>query len=284
MATFIDFSFAVDAARERRVRTERPAEAERVDAQIAAEEQCREQEAAFHRQGLNEPHRCNYSASWYFIMKLTGGAATLGTDKSLPPTPSATTFFAAPQAADIANTKAEQVPALPRLGRRQRAKEFFRPGLRKKRVAEEFAIMQLIAPEVEHSAEAPSLPGAGLLELRVREEKPLYISPIEEEFDADVTRAGDDGEITALPSLPGHRCRVRACPWRFQEQLDEPSAEDLADYAMDEDEAAYDAPGNRHRSNQDIIDLIRRGHRAATQDRGSPRQVPGLPCPARIPR
>ncbi|XPS81608.1 hypothetical protein M3J09_013538 [Ascochyta lentis] len=61
MATFIDFSFAVDAAREKRIKAERATEAERVDAEIAAEEQRREQEAARTRQGLNELHSCKSS-------------------------------------------------------------------------------------------------------------------------------------------------------------------------------------------------------------------------------
>ncbi|KAJ4357116.1 hypothetical protein N0V95_002772 [Ascochyta clinopodiicola] len=225
MATFIDFSFAVDAAREKRVRTERAAEAERVDAEIAAEEQRRANEVAFRRQGLNELHR-----------------STLGIGKSLPSTSSATAFVAT----GISHTTAEQVPVLPRLGRRQRAREFLRPGLRKKRVAEEFAVAQLITPEIEQPVETSSLPGASLLELQARKEKPLPISPIEEGFDADMTRGSDDDdEITALPPLPGYRYQYPAYLSSSEEHSDLPSVECLADQAMDDAEAAYDAPGNR---------------------------------------
>ena len=146
-----------------------------------------------------------------------------------------------------AHATAEQKPILQRLGWRQRMKKFLHPDLRKERVQEEVVLSQRIEPHLEGSVELPSLPGAGLQKLRERE-KPMPVSPIQEDFDADLTQGGDDVEITALPPLPGYRYQASDGPQVFQERIYEPSIKYLADQAgqaMEEAMAVADVPGNR---------------------------------------
>jgi hypothetical protein len=66
----------------------------------------------------------------------------------------------------VVSTAAEQEPTLQRLSNLQRVKEFFRPGLRKKCIAEEFALSQRIQSHIDDPIEPPSLPGAGLLKFK----------------------------------------------------------------------------------------------------------------------
>lgn len=139
---------------------------------------------------------------------------------------------------------------LQRLGRWRRVKEVFRPALRNKRIVEKFALSEDIESRVEEPTEPPSLPGAGLLKLQAWEGDLLPVPPWVEEFDADLTRGGDDDEITALPPLPTtHFYRpvppLSAVNRYLEEEMDEPSVEDLADQAMDEAMAVADSPGNR---------------------------------------
>lgn len=127
-------------------------------------------------------------------------------------------------------------------------KEFFRPGLRRKRVLEELAIAESIEPATEGPMEVPSLPGAGLLKLQAMEENSLPASPLDNSFVAEMTPGDDDDteEITALPPLPGAGGRFHTLiPAHAHQQVEELSVEDLADQAMEDAEAAYDAPGNR---------------------------------------
>lgn len=150
--------------------------------------------------------------------------------------------------ASASASEAEQEPTLRRLGRLQRVKEFFRPALRQKRVLEELAIAEAIDAPTKDLLEQPSLPGAGLLKLQELDERSLPPSPIDNNFDADMTRGGDD-EITALPSLPA-RVRPFYTPMPTSRHQDEMGmgrmrVEDLANQAMDEAKAAYDSPGNR---------------------------------------
>lgn len=128
--------------------------------------------------------------------------------------------------------------------------------MRDKRLAEELTIADYILekPEqrVEPYVESPSLPGAGLQKLKEQDEKPLPPSPVNE-TDPNLTRAGDDDEIQALPPLPGHHHEAPAAPSMpaplptqdEHENVDGPFLESLADPAMDEALAEADAPGNR---------------------------------------
>lgn len=139
---------------------------------------------------------------------------------------------------------------LPRLGKWQRTKEFFRPGLRNRRIAEEFAAAERLTPNEGEHAEQPLLPGNNLLILKEREERLRHAKPIGEEFDVDMMQEDDDDEITTLQRpLDTEQCRyglrVAADTQVHEEKIDEQSLDDLVDKAMEEAIAAADSPGNR---------------------------------------
>ena len=99
----------------------------------------------------------------------------------------------------------EQDPVLQRLGWRQKVKEFFRPGLRKKRALEEFAISQRLVVHIENPVEAPVLPAAGLEKLKEREE--TLVGSVVGSRDEDGKggeEKGEDEDVTALPPMSGH--------------------------------------------------------------------------------
>ena len=121
--------------------------------------------------------------------------------------------------------------------------------MRKKRIAEDFALCQRIQSHIDDPVEPPSLPGTGLLEPEEREEKPLAAPPTQDEWDLDMTLGDHDDEISALPLVPGsqqhHTAPQAPIPNQAQDEEDnQPSVQDLADQ-IDEVPLAAHSAGNR---------------------------------------
>ncbi|KAJ4318668.1 hypothetical protein N0V94_004285 [Neodidymelliopsis sp. IMI 364377] len=166
----IDFSFAVELARERR----EAAKNQEVDAYREAETRRQEEEVAQRRRALNEVHTSSRGVGASVYRETTGS------------TPAAAT--------------AELYPVRSSLGRWRKAREFFRPDLRRKRkTAKKIPSGEVKGVVNPPAVEAPALPGSDLLRIRGQPEIPsLPISDINDEVDAD------DMEITAFPRLPTH--------------------------------------------------------------------------------
>jgi hypothetical protein len=131
------------------------------------------------------------------LQALTCNVATLGTNKSLAPTPlRATTFVPVPQAVLPASNK--QLPVTQSLHRQTwwKIKDTLRPSLGKKRIAES---IEFFSRRVEAPLVPSSLLDSGSLKLKELSGAPARIATIDEEDQY----SSDDDAGTALPPIPG---------------------------------------------------------------------------------